>query len=183
VTIYLIRHAQSKFNAVFDLNRSKDPMIFDAPITELGERQALDVRDQVAQLGIKRIIVSPFTRALQTACLIFGETRPFEVHPEVREQVVHSCDVGRPPHELAGDFSHLEFSHLENHWWYKGENDQNGIPVEPDEVLKQRADAYATTLKSAPSRPTAIVSHGNFIRALSGIKPGNCEIIEYDPKK
>ena len=36
MTIYLIRHAQSAFNAVHDPNKP-DPMIFDAPITELGE--------------------------------------------------------------------------------------------------------------------------------------------------
>ena len=27
---------------------------------------------------------------------------------------------------------------------------------------------------------TAVVSHGNFIRALPGIKPKNCEIIEFN---
>ena len=27
---------------------------------------------------------------------------------------------------------------------------------------------------------TAIVSHGNFIRALTGIKPQNCEIIQFN---
>ena len=32
MSIYLIRHAQSAFNAVHDPNKP-DPMIFDAPIT------------------------------------------------------------------------------------------------------------------------------------------------------
>ena len=70
MSIYLIRHAQSAFNAVYGPNKP-DPMIFDAPITELGETQAKQVRREVAQLDIKHVIVSPFTRTLQTAQLIF----------------------------------------------------------------------------------------------------------------
>ena len=33
-------------------------------------------------------------------------------------------------------------------------------------------------LKREAIHSTAIVSHGNFIRALTGIKPKNCEVIE-----
>ena len=46
MTIYLIRHAQSAFNAVYDPNKP-DPMIFDAPITALGETQAQQARSEV----------------------------------------------------------------------------------------------------------------------------------------
>ena len=38
MSIHLIRHAQSAFNAV-DGPNEPDPMIFDAPITELGGSQ------------------------------------------------------------------------------------------------------------------------------------------------
>jgi len=65
VTIYLIRHAQSAFNAVYDPNKP-DPMIFDAPITALGETQAQQARSEVKQLDLTNVIVSPFTRTLQT---------------------------------------------------------------------------------------------------------------------
>ena len=70
MSIYLIRHAQSAFNAVHDPNKP-DPMIFDAPITEVGEAQAKQARIEVEKLDIKHLIVSPFTRTLQTAQLIF----------------------------------------------------------------------------------------------------------------
>ena len=68
MTIYLIRHAQSAFNAVHDPNKP-DPMIFDAPITAIGESQAINARDEVKQLNITNVIVSPFTRTLQMALL------------------------------------------------------------------------------------------------------------------
>ena len=84
MTIYLIRHAQSAFNAVYDPNKP-DPMIFDAPITALGETQAQQARSEVKQLDLTNVIVSPFTRTLQTAQIIFGNRLPFQINSEVRD--------------------------------------------------------------------------------------------------
>jgi glucosyl-3-phosphoglycerate phosphatase len=181
VTVYLIRHAQSAFNAVYDPNKP-DPMIFDAPITAFGETQAQQARGEVKLLDIVNVIVSPFTRTLQTAQLIFGNRLPFQINAAVREQLCNSCDVGCPPHKLARDYPHLDFDHLEGCWWYDGEKDHRGISVEPEEILLERANRFADFLKCENIHSTAIVSHGNFIRALTGIKPKNCEVIEFDPR-
>ena len=179
MSIYLIRHAQSTFNAVYGPNEP-DPMIFDAPITELGETQAKRARLKVEKFNIKNVIVSPFTRTLQTAQLIFGNKLPFQINAEVREQLVNSCDVGSSPQKLAEDFPHLNFNHLDECWWHEGEKDYRGISVEPEEVLMERADRFVDYMKREGTQSTAIVSHGNFIRALTGIKPQNCEIIQFN---
>ncbi|MDG1701274.1 MAG: phosphoglycerate mutase family protein [Paracoccaceae bacterium] len=181
MSIYLIRHAQSAFNAVHDPNKP-DPMIFDAPITELGETQAKQARIEVEKLDIKHLIVSPFTRTLQTAQLIFENRMPFQINAAVREQLVNSCDVGSPPDKLTKMFPHLSFDHLDECWWHHGEKDHRGIAVEPEDVLMERANAFAEYIRRESIHSTAIVSHGNFIRALTGIKPQNCEIIKFDPK-
>ena len=181
MTVYLIRHAQSAFNAVHDPNKP-DPMIFDAPITALGETQAQQARSEIKQLDLINVIVSPFTRTLQTAQLIFGKRLPFQINSEVREQLCNSCDVGSPPHKLARDYPHLDFDHLEDCWWHDGEKDHRGISVEPEEILLKRANRFVDFLKRESIHSTAIVSHGNFIRALTGIKPKNCEMIEFDPR-
>ena len=178
MSIYLIRHAQSAFNAVYGPNKP-DPMIFDAPITELGETQAEQACKEVKKLDIKNVIVSPFTRTLQTAQLIFKNRLPLQINAAVREQLVNSCDVGSPPDKLAQDFPHLNFSHLDECWWHQGEKDYRGISVEPEEVLMERADRFVDYMKREGIHSTAIVSHGNFIRALTGIKPQNCEIIPF----
>ena len=180
MTVYLIRHAQSAFNAVHDPLKP-DPMIFDAPLTEFGKIQAKQARSQVQKLDIKTVIVSPFTRTLQTAKLIFGDRLKFQISADVREQLCNSCDVGSAPGELARKFPHLDFNHLAERWWYEGEKDHRGISVEPEEVLMGRANNFASHLKREVIQSTAIVSHGNFIRALTGIKPKNCEIIQFDP--
>ena len=179
MSIYLIRHAQSAFNAVYGPNKP-DPMIFDAPITELGKTQAKQARKEVEKLDIKNVIVSPFTRTLQTAQLIFENRFAFQINAAVREQLVNSCDVGSPPHKLAQKFPYLNFNHLDECWWHEGEKDYRGISVEPEEVLMERAERFADYMKREGIHSTAIVSHGNFIRALTGIKPTNCEIIQFN---
>ncbi len=76
--VYFIRHGQSEFNAAY--KGGFDPMIFDAPLTELGFAQAADARNRVSKLGIKRVITSPLTRAIQTAKTIFDGVAPIEVN-------------------------------------------------------------------------------------------------------
>lgn len=180
MAIYLIRHAQSAFNAVYDPSMP-DPMIFDAPITALGESQALQARAEIDQLDLVNVIVSPFTRTLQTAHLIFGDKLPFQINAAVREQLTNSCDVGSSPEDLARNYPHLDFDHLDECWWHDGEKDHRGISVEPHETLQQRADGFAELLRRERIHSTAIVSHGNFIHALTGIQPQNCEVIKFDP--
>ena len=154
-------------------------MIFDAPITELGKTQAEQARREVEKLDIQNVIVSPFTRTLQTAQLIFGNSFPFQINAVVREQLVNSCDVGSSPYKLTKNFPHLNFNHLDECWWHEGEKDYRGISVEPEEVLMERADRFVDYMKREGIHSTAIVSHGNFIRALTGIKPQNCEVIQF----
>ncbi len=195
IAIYFIRHAQSKFNAVFDALKP-DPMIFDAELSDLGRSQASRTGEIIDRLNITKVIVSPFTRTLQTASLIFGDQYPLEVNALVREQLSNSCDVGTHPEKLGQTYPHLDFTHLDDCWWHDGEKDLRGIAVEPDYVLRERAEHFVTHLQgnkellhsshstgkdNDDSSSIAIVSHGNFILATTGIQPANCEIIKFDP--
>ncbi|MEM7462308.1 MAG: histidine phosphatase family protein [Pseudomonadota bacterium] len=180
MTIYLIRHAQSQFNAVYDPDQP-DPMIFDAPLSELGHIQGTETRHRISEIEIHRVIVSPLTRTLQTALLLFGPTRNFEINAVVREQLLNSCDVGRSPPQLATDYPLFDFDHLDDVWWHNDTPDHRGFSVEPDQVLQERAAEFKEFLRDTGAHNTAVVTHGNFIRALTGIKPDNCQIIEFDP--
>lgn len=55
---------------------------------------------------LQLLVVSPLTRALQTAELAFGSPPgcPTIVQPLARERLYLSSDVGRPPAELAAEF-------------------------------------------------------------------------------
>ncbi len=178
--VYLIRHGQSEFNAAFNESRI-DPMIFDAPLTDKGRTQAVAARELVADLGIKQVITSPLTRAIQTALCIFDNIAPITVVDNHRELLLHSCDVGRPPSELKRDFPMLSFDHLADHWWHHDPQNHNNISVEPEAVFQRRIAEFETGLSQIEERPLAIVGHGNAFNAMIGRMLDNCEIHLYQP--
>jgi broad specificity phosphatase PhoE len=176
--IYFIRHGQSEFNAVHK-DGDSDPLIFDAPLTDKGRRQAEEARELVADLGIKKVITSPLTRAIQTALCIFDGIAPIEVGASHRELLLHSCDVGRSPKELRQDFPGLSFKHLQNVWWHQGPENDDGVAVEPEDVFLKRIHEFDRSLTQIRDRPVAIVGHGDVFRALTGRMMENCEIHLY----
>jgi broad specificity phosphatase PhoE len=180
--VYLIRHGQSEFNAAHNAG-DKDPMIFDAPLTDKGRRQAEEVKALVAGLGIKQVITSPLTRAIQTALCIFADIAPITVAAKHRELLIHSCDVGRLPSDLQRDFPTLSFTHLSDRWWHQGPENDNGIAVEPIDVFLQRIAEFERSLTQIKERPLAIVGHGNAFKALTGHMMDNCEVLLYQPGK
>src|ERR1039457_5721974 len=64
--MFLLRHGQSYFNLHFSETRV-DPGIEDPELTPLGAEQAAAAARLLAGAALTRIIVSPYTRALQTA--------------------------------------------------------------------------------------------------------------------
>ena len=172
--MFLLRHGQSYFNLHFNESR-KDPGIEDPELTPFGIEQAAAAAVQLQSAPLTRIIVSPYTRALQTAQpFLLTHDAPIEVLQMVCERAAFVCDVGSPPERLAGRFPHHDFSHLPAVWWYDG--------IESSEETIARADAFRTRMAPrADSRTTLVVSHWAFILALTGHSLDNGEILEYDP--
>jgi broad specificity phosphatase PhoE len=172
--MYLLRHGQSYFNLYFTATRV-DPGIEDPELTPLGMEQAEAAAQAIDGARLTRIIVSPFTRALQTAEPIRARHRvPVEIMHEVRERGFFACDVGSPPHRLATRFPHHDFAHLPLCWWHPG--------IEAEAETVARADAFRAFMAArADSRTTLLVSHWAFILALAGISLANGELAEYDP--
>ena len=100
-------------------------MIFDAPITELGEIQATRARNEIEKLDIKSVIVSPFTRTIQTAQLILKQVSISDKR----------CCKGAALQQLRRRGAHhlsflrvflLNFDHLDECWWHEGEKTTAG---------------------------------------------------------
>jgi broad specificity phosphatase PhoE len=172
--MFLLRHGQSYFNLLFNKTRV-DPGIEDPELTPLGLRQAAAAAAQLADRALTQIIVSPFTRALQTAEPILAMHRvPARIMHEVREQAAFACDVGSSPKLLAARFPHHDFAHLPAKWWHEG--------IETAEQTLQRANAFRAYMAARDdSATTLLVSHWAFIQAVTGIALANGEILEYDP--
>ena len=113
----LIRHGQSEFNVAFDVTRI-DPGIPDPRLTDEGRRQATAVAEALRSEAIERLIVSPYTRTLETATAIAERlSLPITIEPLVRERAFFACDIGSPRADLAITWPHYRFDHLEDCWW------------------------------------------------------------------
>ncbi|MDE8349898.1 MAG: histidine phosphatase family protein [Acidocella sp.] len=172
--MYLLRHGQSLFNLHFTATR-QDPGIEDPALTDLGHAQAEQAAVWLADKAITRVIISPYTRALQTAQPVLRvHDVPVEIMHEVRERYAFSCDVGRHKDELAAAFPAHEFDHLPDRWWPD--------EFETVEAITERAAGFRAAMRARDDAPTTLlVSHWAFILTLSGVSAANGEIIEYDP--
>jgi glucosyl-3-phosphoglycerate phosphatase len=172
--MFLLRHGQSYFNLHFSRTRV-DPGIEDPELTPLGIEQAAAAAAALAPIGLTRIIISPYTRALQTAAPILASRRvAVDIMHEVRERAAFACDIGSSPTALAARFPHHEFGHLPQKWWHER--------VETTEETIARANEFRTLMAGRDdAETTLLVGHWAFILALTGISLTNGESIEYDP--
>lgn len=179
--MFLIRHGQSEFNAVFSVTR-QDPGIADPRLTEEGVRQAaaaaatLKTLRQRGEGEVRRLITSPYTRALQTATIIADLLDvQVTVDPLVRERAAFMCDIGASPVDLAQRFPRLRFDHLDHPWWH--DHIACGA-AESEEALARRGAAFRAAMADMPDWPhVAVVTHWGFIRCLTGRPPANGEIV------
>ncbi|KNC54216.1 phosphoglycerate mutase [Thecamonas trahens ATCC 50062] len=204
--VHFVRHAQSVYNAAQHSPEPHDPMVHDAPLTEHGQAQATAAAnaDLAAIAPPPLIIVSPLSRAIQTALLVFPDapivaTRPAHpnwAHTRVvlndlgREAVSGSDDIGSPPHLLAAAFPGLDTSSLPGPvWWYTGPDADDGddweasrerylaAPYdEPDAVFASRMDAWLAWMMDQPEPVAASVSHYHVIFHLTGYSLGNAQL-------
>lgn len=173
--MYLLRHGQSYFNVHYSAT-GIDPGIEDPELTPLGHQQAAAAAKQLADAQIAHVIVSPYTRALQTAEPLLGApSRQVRVMHEVRERRVFVCDVGSSPAQLATRFPHHDFSHLPTQWWPE--------ETESESATIARAAAFREFMAAhEDSARTVVVAHWAFILALSGRSVENGELLQYDPR-
>lgn len=167
-TITFIRHGQATHNPFFDngtYDPSRDEELFDAPLTDLGRRQA-----EAINLGpMDLVVVSPLTRTLQTASLIFKDhTGPILVHQDVRETFFNSiaCNRRRPLSELKDQFLCMTFGSE------AGDDIGDRMIVENMKSFQERLKRFTVWLQERPEA-SIVVSHGNFLEWLIHSITGN----------
>lgn len=170
----LLRHGQSAFNVHYAASH-RDPGIVDPPLTGLGLTQAEAAAEALAGLGLRQIVVSPYTRALQTALAVADRLGlAMQLSPLVRECYAFSCDIGRRRSELERAWPGLDFSPVAEVWW----------PGERESFSSVRARAArfrAEMAATAGHETTLVVSHWAFILAFTGERVENGGWLRVDP--
>lgn len=172
----LMRHGQSEFNVVFAETR-QDPGIVDPCLTALGRRQVAAAAEALAGHGLRRIVTSPYTRALETAEIAaHGLGLPVTVDARVRERAKFACDIGRPRQHLAAHWPALDFAAIDEVWWPEDE--------EPPEAVAARCTEFRTSMAASPDwSEVLVVSHWGFILELTGRRAANAETLRFDPAR
>jgi broad specificity phosphatase PhoE len=170
----LLRHGQSEFNLHFGATR-RDPGIIDPQLTPLGHTQAEEAAQQLVDQGIQRIIVSPYSRTLQTARPVAAALNlPVTIDPTVRERFAFACDIGSPRTKLERDWPTHDFTHVENVWWPQQE--------EPETAIVARAARFRAALAERHDwANTLVISHWGFILSLTGQSVANGQWLRCDP--
>jgi len=174
--VLLVRHGQGEHNArsggEHNYNRA------DPPLTEKGLKQASALRENAAFSGCELLVVSPLSRAVQTAATIFGETPNCRVviTPLHSERWSGLCDEGRRKSELAKDFPYVAnwegFHELAEAWTPTRESDR--------EWQDCRVPAFRQWLLEQSERRVVCVGHGAFFQGLSGRYLDNCEVMQLE---
>jgi broad specificity phosphatase PhoE len=183
--MYLIRHGQSEFNRLFAVTR-KDPGIRDPRLTEHGRGQVAAAAQALARCGVRRLIASPYSRALETADIIATHlaaavadsdgvaSLPIRVDTLIGERYAFTCDVGSQIADLRARWPHLDFAHLSDPWWPQEE--------ESEDALGLRRDRFLQEIVADDWTEIAVVSHWGFIRALTGLTVSNATVLRIDPR-
>ena len=184
--LILIRHAESVANATQIIQSDT----FDAPLSDLGKRQAETLANRLAGLSFDRLFTSSYSRAIQTAAYIrkFHMDVPYAEMRELRERF-------RGP---IGGMSKDEFEekHPELVEQWRKEIDARPEGGENFEDLHNRVvPLLEKHAKENPGKTLLYVIHGNVIKAVVGhamgwnfgkrwqIPQDNCAVtcLGYDP--
>ena len=172
--MYLVRHGQTLFNVVFGQTR-KDPGIEDPPLTNIGHNQAKEIAEKIRKKKIKRIISSPYTRALETSQIVANSLGlPVVIDADIRERMAYICDIGTKTQILKKKWPGLDFNNLKDCWWNNTE--------EPVTDFHRRCGNFRKKMSSvANNESNLVVTHWGVILSLTGIKVNNGEIVFFNP--
>jgi broad specificity phosphatase PhoE len=182
-TIHFVRHAEGTHNAANRIAGDDTPVTYDtegawvyqdAKLTATGIQQCLTARTTLLT-GIhpELVVVSPFSRTLQTAHIMFGGAHaPFLVHHLCGERRgKFTCDKRRDKaeivHELKPVFDYTGDRIDFDSFGYPTDSDEEWTETrEPDDSVTARAIAMMQWLGTRPEKDIAVVTHSSWLKHL-----------------
>lgn len=175
--VLLVRHGEAEHNVNWALHRDTP----DTRLTARGLQQADALSHVSAFAECTLLVVSPLSRAVETASAIFGE-RPAcrtclcALHSERRSNGSDVCNQGSPPANLAARFPFVRawegFDELPDRWWPEAASDAN------NSWRATRLPTFLAWLAAQPQAKVVVVGHGAYFSdpRMAGRMLSNCEI-------
>ncbi|CAM9156015.1 unnamed protein product [Ascophyllum nodosum] len=162
-TIHFIRHAEGTHNkgaAEYGPGIYLNEEYADARLTEVGKEQCAKLKaDNPGLKETKLVVISPLSRAIQTALLSIEQVEgvPWIALECARERSGnHPCDRRRPVHELKEDFPTIIFDNID-----EGEDKlYDANERESEESLMKRAKNLLDWLSGRTETNIVVVTHG-----------------------
>ena len=182
-TIHFIRHAEGYHNQANHAYGDDTPVTYstpgawdyiDARLTDKGIGQCVEARDSLLEgINPELVVVSPFTRTLQTAHIMFGgRGYPFLVHNLCRERSgKYTCDKMRSKSEIVADMQPIY-----DHSYDRIDFDSFGFTTPDDEVWTEEREASESVIQrgvdmmkwlaTRPETEIAVVTHSSWLKHL-----------------
>lgn len=182
-TIHCVRHAEGTHNQINKQFGSDEPVTFstegswnyiDARLTDHGIQQCIDAKESLTRdIHPQLVVVSPFTRTLQTAHIMFGGNGyNFIVHHLAKERSgKYTCDKMRKKADIVADMQPIYDKTSD-----KIDFETYGYPTEEDETWTEEREAddlviarsveLLQWIASRPETEIVLVSHSSFFKHM-----------------
>lgn len=138
--LFLVRHCESTGQEAA------------APLTALGQAQAVRLADHLETLGVELLVSSPYTRAQQSiAPLAQRLGLPVEIDPRLAERVLSAAPLEHWREAIRQTFEDLDLA------WPGGEASRAAMA---------RGRAAVDALLTRPVRVVVVVTHGNLMTLI-----------------
>jgi len=165
-----------------------DDTLFDAPLSAGGIEQArkasVGIESIYSKYNLKppeRVLVSPLTRTLETASILFPENDNIHVREDLRERCTGKPpDVRSPAHKLKKRQSFSRFSMNDLSKLAEMAADSGDSDLEDKATLRERTQKLFKLLAKFPPQNIAVVTHKGYLRELERGPFGKPLATEFD---
>ena len=174
--VLLVRHGEGTHNVRAQRWGGGNPYnTLDPSLTVAGLGQAKELAQDPRLADPELLVVSPLSRAVETAAAAFGEQPRCRtvLTPLHSERWSALCDQGRSKSELA------ELHPFVRSWEGFGQMPEDWTPTQSSDAEWQRTrvPAFVAWLKEQPESRIVVVGHGAYFAPLLGGKHlKNCEV-------
>jgi broad specificity phosphatase PhoE len=182
--VILIRHGHAEHNLAFDIAKDnsvyRNNLYYNSSLTEKGITQCIDasINESTKTSHVNKVYCSPLRRCIQTGHIIFGDNRLLFLEDDLIEtKGPYPCNHRLPLEDIVCEYENIVINNLDPH--YVNSEKDEGI-----KALKMRANtSFERICKGAKSEnleSIAIVTHHDWIEALTGKSISNASFVELE---